>query len=593
MKANTKTSIVLPYEVPGGGVALNTLVDLCRTRVAAEPDRQGFVFLADGTQESESTTLAALDLRARAIAVRLLDLAPAGSRALLSFQPGLDFHAAFLGCLYAGLIAVPIAPLEGTSGSVKWTRVESVAASSRPRLFLSTGGLLAGLSSVLAETDALSSLTTVAVDEVDPTAADVWVEPRLSGESVAYLQYSSGSTGAPKGVTLTHTNVLSNLALIHESSGRPSDVDGMPRPPSVLWLPSHYNMGLLGGVLDPLFSGREAVLMPAKAFVRRPVTWLRTISRLGRADSCAPNFALDLCVRRVGDAERDALDLSGWEMALIGGEPVRAETLRRFVEKFAPAGFRAEALVPGYGLAESTVMVTAGPVGTGPVLLRVEPGVLAMGRARPVGPGEGGRLLVSSGAVPTSALVVVVDRGTGQVCRDGFVGEVLVAGPSVGAGYWNAPPDQADPFDTALADYPGKRFLRTGDLGFRYDGELFVTGRAKEVVIIAGANHYPHDIEATVEASHPAVRPQGSCAFAVDDGERERLVVLVEVVPPADPVEVGMAVRRAVHSGHGIQAHEVVLLRPGALPFTTNGKLRRGGCQDLYRADSLGPVTFG
>ncbi|TWP54287.1 fatty acyl-AMP ligase [Lentzea tibetensis] len=537
---------------------LHTLLDLCDP----EDGRRAFAFFADGRTEWDAVTVSEVDKRARAIAVVLADVASPGTRALLCFEPGLDFHAAFLGCLYAGIIAVPVAPLDGTRTSLKVGRIESVVASCDPELLLSNGMTFAKCLPIIEETPPLAALVRVAVDEVDPSHATRWRRPDIKPETVAYLQYSSGSTGEPKGVALTHDNVLHNLALIHENLRRPSDGDGLPRPPSVSWLPSHYNMGLIGGVLDPLYSGRTAHLFPAAVFVRSPLSWLRMISQLGRADSCAPNFALDLCARRVSDAQLTGLDLSGWEVALIGGEPVRAATLDRFCEVFGRAGFRREALVPGYGLAESTVMVTCAPVGEGPAVLRVDPGELARGRAVPVEP-PGGRRLVSSGPLPES--VVIAGAAEGEV------GEILVSGPSVGLGYW----ERDDP-----AFHAG--VLRTGDLGFAFDGELFVTGRAKEVIIVAGANHHPHDLEATAEAAHLAIRPLGCCVLGIDDGTEERVVVLAEVMPDAPAEEVEMAVRRAVHTGHGVRVHEVVQLPPGTLPLTASGKLQRQACRATY-----------
>jgi len=598
MRTDLQTGISLPAGVAGANQSLTTLVDLCRSRAAAEPDRRGYIFLADGVDESDALTLAELDRRARAIAVTLRDLVPAGTRALLSFPPGLDFHAAFIGCLYAGLVAVPVAPLDGTRDNIRWTRLESVAGSSQPTLFLSTRDALTVTASILAETAGLAGLTQVATDEIDASVADRWAPPEITSDTVAYLQYSSGSTGAPKGVTLTHANVLHNLSLIYENSARPSDDEGIARPPAVAWLPSHYNMGLIGGVLDPLFAGRDATLMPATAFLKSPVSWLRAISDLGRADSSAPNFAYELCARRVTDDQRRTLDLSGWESALAGGEPVRASTLERFCVAFALAGFRREALLPGYGLAESTVMVTAGPVNHGPAIRRLDAAALALGRVRLAAPAGQGHDVVGCGQIHPSLTVLVVDPATGKRAADDEVGEIFVSGPSVGAGYWNAPEATAETFGACVPDHPRLRFLRTGDLGFVHDGQLFITGRAKDVVIIAAANHYPQDIESTVDASHPAVREFFCCAFAIDDGERERLVVLAEISPeyltgsadsgpsPAgvsvSATEIRRTIRRAVKAHHRVRVHDVILVEPGSLPFTTNGKLRRRECRDRY-----------
>jgi acyl-CoA synthetase (AMP-forming)/AMP-acid ligase II len=573
---NLRDGVRLPKGVTGGRRKFTTLVELCQARAAAEPDMRAYTFYADGRTEWDALTLSDLDRRARALAVHLTALARPGTRALLCFEPGLDFHIAFLGCLYAGLIAVPVAPLDGTRTSVKVNRIESIVASCRPDLLLSTGLTFAKCLPVIEES--LPDLVRLAVDEVDPALADRWAAPSIGINTPAYLQYSSGSTGEPKGVTLTHGNVLHNLALIHDNLYRASDEEGLRRPTSVSWLPSHYNMGLIGGVLDPLYAGRSALLFPAGVFVRSPISWLRLISQVGRADSCAPNFALDLCVRRIAEAQLAGLDLSGWEMALIGGEPVRAQTLDRFCEVFAPAGFRRGTLVPGYGLAESTVMVTSAVVGEGPMTLRCDPEALTQGRARPVDP-PGGRRLVSCGPVPPSVTVVVVDQSTSEECAEGEVGEIFVQGPSVGTGYWNRP-DQV-----FHAELPGRRgsFLRTGDTGFRWDGELFVTGRAKEVIIVAGANHHPHDLEATAETAHPAVT--GCCVLGVEDGQRELVVVLVEAADESE--EVAMAVRRTVHTGHGVRVDDVVLLAPGTLPRSAGGKLLRGACREAYGAGEL------
>lgn len=581
---HTDSGVRLPKRVAGSRRKLTTLVDLCRARAAAEPDLRGFSFYADGRTEWDALTLADLDRRARALAVLLTEVAPRGTRAVLCFEPGLGFHVALFGCLYAGLIAVPVAPLDGTRSSLKVGRLESIIASCEPDLLLSTSLTFAKCLAVVEESEALTGLVRLAVDEVEPALADRWTPPAIGVSTPAYLQYSSGSTGEPKGVMLTHGNVLHNLALIHDNLYRPSDGAGLPRPTSVSWLPVHYNMGLIGGVLDPLYSGRSAVLFPPGVFVRSPVSWLRLISQLGRVDSCAPNFALDLCVRRVSEAQMAGLDLSGWEMALIGGEPVRAHTLDRFSEVFAPAGLRRDTLVPGYGLAESTVMVTSAVVGEGPLILRCDAEALTRGRARPVDP-PGGRRLVSCGPVSPAITLVVADPMTMQECAEGEVGEIFVQGPSVGTGYWNRPDE------VFHAELPGRHgtFLRTGDTGFRWDGELFVTGRAKEVIIVAGANHHPHDLEATTEAAHPGVH--GGCVLAVDDGQRERVVVLVEVFGGTDADEIATAVRRAIHSGHGVRVDEVVLLSPGVLPRGTSGKLRRADCRDAYTAGAFTSVS--
>ncbi|MGO1050913.1 fatty acyl-AMP ligase [Crossiella sp. CA198] len=561
----------------------STLVELGRDR-AERAGNHRFRFRADGEVETDSVSFAQLDVAARAVGRRLTQLAPPGSRVLLSFPPGLAFHLAFFGCLYGGMIAVPAPELLPERHALKLSKVESITWNAAPAILMSTMDRLAALNGLLRR-GALAGLTALAVDGIDLDLAGQWTPPPITADSVAYLQYSSGSTGDPKGVVIRHRTVLANLKLLCDNTRRPSEDFGAPRPPVVSWLPLHHNMGLVGSVLLPLYARHDAILLPPLTFVQRPSTWLRTISGLDRADSPAPNFAFELCTRRITADQRAQLDLSGWEVALVGGEAVRTETLDDFAEAFADCGFRREALLPGYGLAESTVMVTGGPAGRGPVRLRVDTLALTEGLIRPVV--RGGRVLTACGQVHPDSTVCVVDRDSGAELGPDRVGEILVRGPGVAAGYHNS--GESDAFAATVPARPGQLFLRTGDLGFRHNGQLFVTGRAKEVIIIAGANHYPQDIEATVAASHPAVREFGCCAFSVDDGSRENLVVLAEIAPdgPVPPAEIDLAIRAAVHGEHGLRTGTVRLLAPGTLPFTASAKIQRAECRTRFLAGAL------
>lgn len=558
-----------------------TLVDMCLDRAEVDPERRSFVFLEDGETESDSLTLGQLDRQAKAIATRLSKSTAAGSRALLAYPPGLEFLCAFMGCLYAGVIAVPIAPIERGRDTARIRHLRSLMESAGPEALLSTASAMPGITDIIGALDVRTGLTLMSTDETDLDLAEAWSRPETESDDVAYLQYSSGSTGAPKGVVLTHRNVLSNLALIHENGARGED-DGQPGPPVVLWLPMFHDMGLVNGLLQPLFAGYDATLMSPLTFVQRPVTWLRTISRLGRALSVAPNFAFDLCVRRISPAQRKELDLSGWELAAVGAEPVRAETLERFSESFAESGFRREAFFPCYGLAESTVMVSGGPAGEGPVIRGFDKEALARGRVRPLAAEAGGVLLVGCGQIQPTTTVVLLDPVTGELCGPDQVGEILVAGPAVGAGYWNEPEQTEQIFRAVVPGHAAEPFLRTGDLGFICQGQLFVTGRRKEMVIIDGLNYYPHDIEATVAASHPLTQSTRSCAFSVDDGHRERLVVLCEVrrgVPG-----LAGAIRDAISAAHRVPVQDVVLLKLGSLSLTSSGKIQRLICRERYQA---------
>jgi acyl-CoA synthetase (AMP-forming)/AMP-acid ligase II len=563
-----------------------TLVDMCRDRGASDPDRRIFVFLENGINESAALTLADIDLRARAVAVRLNELAAPGSRVLLSYPPGLDFVTGFFGALYAGMIAVPVAPVDGDCNDVKRSRIESIARSAEPEVLLTSAAAVERVKKALADTGRLSGLHVVASDEVPDEAAERWTEPDIGPSTVAYLQYSSGSTGLPKGVMLRHSSVLHNLALIVENAS-----DGAPgRPPTfVSWLPMFHDMGLISSVVEPVYAAYDAVLMPPVAFVHRPFSWLRAISDAGRANAAAPNFAYEMCARRSRPDQREQLDLSGWTLALVGAEPVRARTMRLFAETFAPCGFRPETFFPSYGLAESTVMVSGGPVGRGAVMRTFDAQALAAGQVRLAGPGGGERELVGCGQIQPTLTVVIARPGTDMPCQQDEVGEILVSSDSVGDGYWNQPEETERTFRARVRGYGERDFLRTGDLGFVFGDQLFVTGRLKDVVIIDGHNHYPHDIELTVGTSHPAIREGFCCALSVDEGDAERLVTLAEVssrqLKGQDTGgDVAAAVRRAVTAEHGIAVSDVVLLRLGTLPFTSSGKIQRTECRARYQS---------
>jgi acyl-CoA synthetase (AMP-forming)/AMP-acid ligase II len=567
-----------------------TLVDMCRDRSVADPSRRIFVFLENGMDESAALTLADLDLRSRAIAVRLSELAAPGSRVLLSYPPGLDFVTGFFGTLYAGMIAVPVAPVDGDCNDVKKSRIESIALSAEPDVLLTSAAAVERVKKALADSGRLCSLHVVASDEVPDDAAGHWTRPDIGPSTVAYLQYSSGSTGLPKGVMLRHASVLHNLALIVENGS-----DGAPeRPPAfVSWLPMFHDMGLISSVVEPIYAGYDAVLMPPLAFVHRPFSWLRAISDAGRANAAAPNFAYEMCARRSKPDQRAQLDLSRWTIALVGAEPVRARTMRLFAETFAPCGFRPETFFPSYGLAESTVMVSGGPVGRGAVMHTFDARALAAGQVRLAGPGGGERELVGCGQIQPTLTVVITRPGTDVPCAEDEVGEILVSSDSVGDGYWNQPEETERAFRARVRGYGERDFLRTGDLGFVFGDQLFVTGRLKDVIIVDGHNHYPHDIELTVGTSHPAIREGFCCALSVDEGDAERLVILAEIsfrqMKSQDTArttsdEVAAAVRRAVTAEHGIAVSDVVMLRLGTLPFTSSGKIQRMECRARYQS---------
>lgn len=565
----------------------STFVDILSRRAEATPSRTAFEFPSDdGT--SAVLTYARLDEKARTLARVLGEHRAAGSGVLLLLPPGEDYIAGFLGCLYAGAVAVPVALPSGARGEAQ---VLAVAADSGAVVALTdtaTRTQLHGRGSALLS---VPGLRWIEADGLTGPAGEPAPGRPPAPHAPAFLQYTSGSTGTPKGVVVRHDNLVHNSRIIADAIG------AGPESSSVSWLPPYHDMGLIGGILQPLYSGFPSTMLPPTAFLRSPMRWLEAISGRGATLSAAPDFAYLEAVRRTTPEDRLRLDLSRWEHALVGAEPVRASTMEAFARAFAPAGFRPSALHPCYGLAEATLLVTGGtPTGGRPHTVRVSRQDLAKGRATDwTGPVSGpAAVLTSSGRARGEDLVAVVDPGTGLEAGPDRVGEVWVAGPTVADGYWRRPEETERVFRARLAGHGDRDFLRTGDLGFLRDGELYLTGRVKDVMVVRGRNHHPQDVEQTAESAHPGLRPTRGAAFSVDDGDTERVVLVHEVergFAPAEAAGVVTAVRRAVASEHGIHLHDVALVRPGSIPRTTSGKIRRSACRDLWASEALARVA--
>lgn len=561
-----------------------TLVELLRLRAADAPDRMVFRFLPGENKAELGITYAELDRRSRALAARIAEVAQPGDRALLLIPAGLDYVAAYFGCLYAGVIAVPAYPPNPRRPD---GRVPAIAADCEPAVALTTSALLARLESWRGDDARLARLAWIPVDDARGGDAGHAL-PGPAPDDLAMLQYTSGSTAAPKGVMLSHRNLLENLRLIrsafHVAHG-PDDV-------GVFWLPPFHDMGLIGGILQPVYVGRGAVLMPSATFLQRPLSWLEAISRYRATTSAAPNFAFDLCVERVKPEELRALDLSSWHTVFDGAEPIRADTIDRFCRTFGDVGFRRSAFFPCYGLAEATLFVSGGPWGQGPSLLDVSRTALEEKRVGAARAGDRLRL-VSSGETARELSVKIVDPETRAEVEGRSVGEIWVAGPSVARGYWNRPTETAEAFGNRLSRADGE-YLRTGDLGFLDDRQLFVTGRLKDLVILSGRNYYPQDLELAAERSHAGLRPGHSAAFALDDGARERLVIAVEVSRHHRETEndaIFSAVRRALADREGVLPDVVVLVRQNGIPRTSSGKVQRRATRAMLEAGTLDVVA--
>lgn len=556
-------------------------VEVLQEQGSLNPDKVAFTFLADGERTAVSLTYRQLDQQARAVAAELAIHAAAGARVLLLYPSGLEFIAGFFGCLYAGMAGVPAAPPLKPNAM---ERIERLGHDAGVSAVVTTAALHSRLFRRIEAGSPLRALPWVATDTIDPAAGSTWLPPSVAQTTLAFLQYTSGTTGNPKGVMVSHGNLLSNAALIA------ARFEASAQSPAVSWLPPFHDMGLIGFILMPVFVGNHCVLMTPSHFVQRPARWLEAISRYRALIAGGPNFAYDICSRRVTPEELSALDLSDWSLAFNGSERVRADTLMRFSERFAGAGFRPEAFFPTYGLAEATLFVSGGPKNRKPPSLTVLPGDLERNCVAILPEATaGGIQFVGCGRIELGQPLAIVDPESAALCPEDKVGEVWVQGPCVAQGYWRKPAESAETFSAVLASSAPEPFLRTGDLGFIHGGELYVTGRLKELIIIHGMNHYPQDIETTLERCDPACAAGGKAAFALEADGEERLAVAVEIEAHAghNLPRLASVIRREVHQQHELAVEFVLFVRQGLLPKTTSGKIRRGRCRADFLAGRL------
>lgn len=564
----------------------SNFVELLSHRGSSKPAQTAYTFLSRGEREEKILTYGELDLKARAIAARLQSLEAEGERALLLYSPGMEFISAFFGCLYAGVIAVPAYPPRRNQ---KMARLESIVQDADAKVVLTTGDLLAKIQTKLGENPHLQALHWLASDSVDDTIASAWQQPSINGNTLAFLQYTSGSTGTPKGVAIAHSNLMHNERMIAAAFETTADTV------VVGWLPLFHDMGLIGNVLQPLYRGMHCILMSPASFLQKPVRWLQAISKYRATASGGPNFAYDLCVDKIKPEQRAGLDLSSWSLAFSGAEPVRAATIERFAQAFGPCGFRPEAFYPCYGMAETTLFVTGGKKSEAPKILEVVDSALEQNQIVVAkGKKDNLRKLVSCGKSWLGQQVAIANPETLTRCAPDEVGEIWVAGESVAQGYWNRPEATEQTFQARLADTDEGPFLRTGDLGFVRDEELYVTGRLKDMIIVNGQNHYPHDIEFTLENCHEALRPACSAAFSIEAKGSERLVVVAEVersyLRKLNVKEVVETIREEVAREHNLQTYAVVLVKTGSIPKTSSGKIQRHKCKSGFLAGSLNVV---
>lgn len=575
---NVKTveQLLHPYSPPE-----TTLVDRLRYWQSAKPDVTAYQYLSDGVNVSETITFSQLDERVRACAAKLISLGFRGQRALLMYPSGIDFIVAFFGCQYAGVTAVPAYPPRRNRNM---GRINTIAEDARTIVALTTREVIERREHMTGGCTALQEMTWLATEEIPVELASDWRNPGVSTDDLAIIQYTSGSTGSPKGVMLSQYNVMSNCRYIASAFQLKESEAGMS------WLPYYHDMGLIGGLISSFFIGGKTTSMSPAHFIARPIRWLNAIAESGAEISGGPNFAYAHCCEKITDEMCEGLDLSHWRVAFNGAEPIRPDILERFTKKFEPYGFRHESHYPCYGMAETTLIVTGGNPDLVPLIEHFDSEELSHHQVKSAEPGSANdKRMVSCGRLLLNEELVVVDPEKQIRLDENKIGEIWVRSDSVGRGYWNKEAETKATFQAEIVDDPGTHYLRTGDLGFLHNGELFVTGRLKDMIIIRGVNRYPQDIEATAEECHEKVRAGGSAAFAVDHWDREQLVIVSEVdrSKDADWDSVLQQIRSSVIADHDLPPDEIVLVRGGSMPKTSSGKVQRHACRTKYMDKDL------
>lgn len=566
-----------------------SVLALLQWRAEHQADRLAYTFLRNGeSSAAEELSYGQVDAQARVIAGHLQSVCKFGDRVLLMYPPGLEYISAFLGCLYAGVVAVPAYPPRANRNM---DRLLSILNDAQVHTALISQDMQNNMDRWRQNTPELNQIRWECIHDFSGEQ-NVWTVPTVTDDTLAYLQYTSGSTAAPKGVVITHGNLMHNLA--HMADGWRYT----PESVGVTWMPTFHDLGLMDGLFAPLFAGYHSVLLPPASFLQRPVRWLQAISDYRGTHSSGPNFAYELCARKVNEDQKEGLDLSCWVGALNAAEPNRKETMESFYEAFKDYGFRWKTFSPGFGLAEATLKVCGNFPEDDPVFCTVDSNALAQHRVCVVDEEEpNAQTFVGIGSAQPefNTRIEIVDPETLICTPAGRVGEIWVSNPSVGHGYWNNEVETQKTFGAYLADTNDGPFLRTGDLGFVHDGELFITGRIKDMIIVRGRNHYPQDIELTAENAHDAIRSSFSAAFSVAGDGEERVMVAVEIerthMRRLNPEEVFSAIRRAVADAHELQLDGIVLLKTSSLPKTSSGKVQRHACCKGFLNGTLSEVA--
>lgn len=559
------------------------MVEIFEKNCSLYPDKVIYYYLEDGFDETGRITFRQMNLRVKAIAAALQSRLSKGDRALMLFPTGIEFIVSLFGCFYSGVIGVPAYPPRKNR---MFERFESIVNDCRPAVILTTGKIRDDISKNFSGQECLKGLDYLVFEDVPEGMSSQFKPIEIDPDDISVLQYTSGSTGTPNGVMVSHGNIVQNSESIHHAFDHDEGAFG------VNWLPGFHDMGLIGALFQPPYLGVTNAIIPPNAFLLRPMNWLRSISKYRATTAGGPNFALDFCVDRMKPEELEGVDLSSVRPFFCGAEPIRKETLERFCETFKPYGFRARQIYPCYGLAESVLIVTGGGIDDEPVYCTVDAREIEKGIVHLVPEDHpNARTFVSCGYPWQGTEVCIVDPRSYTVNCKSIIGEVWVSGPSVAKGYWDKPEETERTFRAYLADTGEGPFLRTGDLGFVHEGHLFISGRIKDLIIIRGLNHYPHDIEHTAGLSHEAIQPGAVAAFSIDEAGEERLGLACEIrrthLRELIPDEVFEAIRLAVAENHQIQVHAIALLRTGTIPKTSSGKIQRLTARKEYLANEL------
>ena len=566
----------------------SSLVDLLIKRAQLQPNETACTFFINENEE-KAATYAQLDEKAREIGAVLQQICKKGDRVLLLYPPGIDYITGFFGCLYGGVVAVPVYPPRFNHSL---DRLQTILSNAEATVALTTEQMRSLIQSSINENQSLLSIRWIATDTDDLYDPIEWFDQDITKEDIAFFQYTSGSTSAPKGVMLSHGNLLTNLQLISDSFGFSSESS------TVIWLPPYHDMGLIGGILTPFFTGTPVHLMAPVDFLKNPFLWLSLISKKKATVSGGPNFAYEMCIQKINEEKKSTLDLSQWAVAFNGSEPVRSATVNRFTEAFADSGFKKSAFYPCYGLAESTLFVSGGEHDAEPIHQTFSKKGLQHNLVQRVDENDIEAVtLVSSGKSMADHQLLIVNPETECPCESHQVGEIWLKGGSVSKGYWQNTEKNQSTFQAYLANTGEGPFLRTGDMGFIDEDQLFVTGRMKNMMIIRGMNIYPHDVEANVQRSHPSLSVGNGAAFTIEVNNEEQLVIVQEVErtfrKKINPQEVISIIRKEIAIKHGLQVYALLLLMPGEVPKTSSGKVQHHICRDMFLEGTFNTLDNG